>query len=147
MFNFHQEIKSTDFRLVCYSWESEGAGGMEWTTDTDVIRFFRLSIAFCGPQSIGKRVMTTEAGERVKRLVRQVCQTFEFRTVKVVVSKDNVHILVSASRNMMPSEIMRRIKSNTVSRFFEDFPQLRKRYRDRHFRARRYFCATVGQMA
>jgi len=47
---------------------------------------------------------------------------------------------------MAPSEIMRRIKGNTAGRLFEEFPHLKKKYWGRHFWARGYFCATVGQM-
>ena len=92
------------------------------------------------------KVLTLEVAERVRELVRQVCTTFEIRIVKGVVSKDHVHILVSAPPNMAPSEIMRRIKGNTSSRLFEEFPHLKKRYWGRHFWERGYFCATVGQM-
>jgi putative transposase len=74
-------------------------------------------------------------------MVRQVCETFEIRIVRGEVSKDHVHILVSAPPTMAPSEIMRRIKGNTASRLFEEFPHLKKRYWGRG-----YFCATVGQM-
>ena len=63
-----------------------------------------------------------------------------------MVSKDHVHILVSAPPNMAPSEIMRRIRGNTSSRLFEEFPHLKKRYWGRRYWARGYFCATVGQM-
>lgn len=79
------------------------------------------------------KVLTLEVAERVRELVRQVCTTFEIRIVKGVVSKDHVHILVSAPPNMAPSEIMRRIKGNTSSRLFEEFPHLKKRYWGRHF--------------
>ncbi len=79
-------------------------------------------------------------------LVRQTCEAFEIRIVKGVVSKDHVHILVSAPPTMAPSEIMRRIKGRTSSYLFEEFPQLKKRYWGQHFWARGYFCATVGQM-
>jgi putative transposase len=92
------------------------------------------------------KVLTAEVAERVREMVRQVCETFEIRIVKGVVSKDHVHILVSAPPNMAPSEIMRRIKGNTASRLFEEFPHLKKRYWGRHVWARGYFCATVGQM-
>ena len=63
-----------------------------------------------------------------------------------MVSKDHVHILVSAPPHMAPSEIMRRIKGRTLSKLFEEFPMLKKCYWGRHFWARGYFCATVGQM-
>ena len=78
-------------------------------------------------------------------MVRQVCETFEIRIVSGVVSKDHVHILVSAPPTMAPSEIMRRIKGNTASRLFEEFPHLKKRYWGQ-LGHRGYFCATVGQM-
>jgi len=51
-----------------------------------------------------------------------------------------VYILVSVPPTLAPSEIMRRIKGNTASRLFEEFPHLKKRYWGRHF------WATVGQM-
>ena len=92
------------------------------------------------------KVLRGEVGERVGELVRQTCEAFEIRIVRGVVSKDHVHILVSAPPTMAPSEIMRRIKGRTSSYLLEEFPHLKKRYRGRHFRARGYFCATVGQM-
>jgi putative transposase len=45
-----------------------------------------------------------------------------------VVSKDHVHILVSAPPTLAPSEIMRRTKGRTSSYLFEEFPHLKKRY-------------------
>ena len=67
---------------------------------------------------------------------------FEIRIVSGVVSKDHVHILVSTTPSMAPSEIMRQIKGNTASRLFEESPHLKKRYWKRHFWARGYFWAT-----
>jgi putative transposase len=91
-------------------------------------------------------VPSGEIAERVRDLVRQTCEAFEIRIIKGVVSKDHVHILVSAPPNRAPSEIRRRIKGRTSSYLFEEFPHLKKRYWGRHFWARGYFCATVGQM-
>jgi len=83
---------------------------------------------------------------RVRELVRQTCEAFEIRILRGVVSKDHVHIVVSAPPNLAPSEIMRRIKGRSSSKLFEEFPVIKKRYWGRHFWARGYFCATVGQM-
>ena len=66
--------------------------------------------------------------------------------MKGVVSKDHVHIFVSAPPTMAPSEIMRRIKGRTSSKLFGDFPHLRKRFWGRHFWARGYFCASSGNV-
>ena len=92
------------------------------------------------------KVLVGDVGLRVKELVRQTCTAFEIEIVEGVVSKDHVHILVSAPPNMAPSEIMRRVKGRSARKLFEEFPVLKKRYWGRHFWARGYFCVTVGQM-
>jgi putative transposase len=92
------------------------------------------------------KVLTGDVALRVREMVRQTCELFEIKSLQGVVSKDQVHILVSAPPHMAPSEIMRRIKGRTSSMLFEEFPMLKKRYWGRRFWARGYFCATVGQM-
>ena len=47
---------------------------------------------------------------------------------------------------MAPSEMMRRIKVRTLSKLFEEFPNLKKRYWGRHLWARGYFYVTIGEM-
>lgn len=93
------------------------------------------------------KVLHGDVGQRVRELVRQTCEAFELRILKGVVSKDHVHILVSAPPELAPSEIMRRIKGRTSSKLFEEFPALKKRYWGQHFWARGYFCATVGEVS
>lgn len=92
------------------------------------------------------KVLSGDVAVRVRELVRQTCDLFEIQILQGVVSKDHVHILVSSPPTMAPSEIMRRIKGRTSSKLFEEFPNLKKRYWGRHFWARGYVCATVGQM-
>jgi len=74
------------------------------------------------------KVLQGEIAERVRDLVRQTCEAFEIQILKGVVSKDHVHILVSAPPTMAPSEIMRRIKGRTSSKLFEEYPAIKKRY-------------------
>ncbi len=92
------------------------------------------------------KILSGDVGQRVKELVRQTCTAFEIEILSGVVSKDHVHILVSAPPHMAPSEIMRRIKGRSARKLFEEFPMLKKRYWGRHLWARGYFCATVGQV-
>lgn len=82
----------------------------------------------------------------VRELVRQTCEHLEIQILRGVVSKDHVHILVSAPPNISPSEIMRRGKGRVSRKIFEEFPQLKKRYWGRHFWARGYFCVTSGEL-
>lgn len=48
VFIFHQRVKTTGFQPVSFSCENEEAGGVRWTTDTAVTRYFRSSITLCG---------------------------------------------------------------------------------------------------
>jgi putative transposase len=57
------------------------------------------------------KVLTGDAAERVRAMVRQVCETFETWMVSGVVSKDRIHILVSAPPKMAPSEISDGLKA------------------------------------
>ena len=66
--------------------------------------------------------------------------------IKGVVSKDHVHLLLSAPPTLAPGEIMRRIKGRSSNKLFESFPDLKKRYWGRHFWARGYFCITSGDL-
>jgi len=107
---------------------------------------FQIEYHFVWVTKYRYKVLNGDVAVRIRDLVRETCEAFEIRIVKGVVSKDHVHILVSCPPNMAPSEIMRRIKGRTSSKLFEEFPHLKKRYWGRHFWARGYFCATVGQM-
>ena len=107
---------------------------------------FQIEYHFVWVTKYRYKVLRGEVAERVRELVRETCDAFEIRIVKGVVSKDHVHILVSCPPSMAPSEIMRRIKGRTAAKLFEEYPQIKKRYWGRHFWARGYFCATVGQM-
>ena len=65
---------------------------------------------------------------RVRELARQTCEHFEIQILRGVVSKDHVHILVSAPPNISPSDIMRRVKGRVSRKIFEELPHVTKRY-------------------
>ena len=92
------------------------------------------------------QVLKADVGIKARELIRETYHAFEIEILKVVISKDHVHLLVSAPPNMAPSEIMRRIKGKSTTKLFESFPDVRKRYWGRHFWARGYFCVTSGNV-
>jgi putative transposase len=107
---------------------------------------FNIEYHFVWVTKYRYKVLQGEVALRVKELVRQTCEAFEINIISGVVSKDHVHMFVSAPPNLAPSEIMRRIKGRSSSKLLEEFPHLKKRYWGRHFWARGYFCATSGQV-
>jgi putative transposase len=92
------------------------------------------------------QVLQGNVGLKVRELIRQTCQAFEIEILSGVVSKDHVHLFVSAPPTMAPSEIMRRIKGRSSMKVFQTFPHLKNRYWGRHFWARGYFCVTSGDL-
>ena len=107
---------------------------------------FKIEYHFVWVTKYRYHALTGDIGLRVRELIRQTCEALEIQIVKGVVSKDHVHILVSAPPEISPSEIMRRIKGRSSLKLFEEFPELKKRYWGRHFWARGYFCSTVGEI-
>jgi putative transposase len=107
---------------------------------------FNIEYHFVWVTKYRYQVLKGDVALRVREWVRRTCEIFEIRILKGVVSKDHVHVLVSAPPMIARSEIMRRIKGHTSSKLFEEFPRLKKRYWGRHFWARGYFCVTVGQL-
>ncbi len=92
------------------------------------------------------QVLKGKVGLKACELIRQTCQAFEIEILKGVVSKDHVHLFVSAPPNMAPSEIMRLIKGRSSAKLFESFPDLKRRYWGRHFWARGYFYVMSGEL-
>jgi len=107
---------------------------------------FNIEYHFVWVTKYRYHVLQGDIAQRVRELVRQTCEAFEIRIISGVVSKDHVHIFVSAPPTMAPSEIMRRIKGRTASKLFEEFPVIKKRYWGRHFWGRGFFCVTSGQI-
>ena len=79
-----------------------------------------------------------------KCFIRQTCAHFEIQILRGVVSKDHVHILISAPSNISPSEIMRRVKGMVSRKIFEEFPHVKKGYWGRDFWGRGHFCNIWG---
>lgn len=92
------------------------------------------------------QVLKGDVGLRVRELVRQTCEHLEIEILKGVVSKDHVHLLVSAPPNWSVSHIMKRIKGRSSLKLFQAFSELKKRYWGQHFWARGYFCVTAGEL-
>ena len=91
-------------------------------------------------------VLKGDVGLRTRELIRETCEAFEIDILKGVISKDHVHLLLSAPPHISASDIMRRVKGRSASKLFESFPGLRKRFWGRHLWARGFFCVTSGEV-
>ena len=89
-------------------------------------------------------VLRGEIAERARDLIRDICLQHEVRILKGHVSKEHVHLMVSAPPRLSVSRMMQYIKGKSSRRLQEEYPTLRQRYWGRHIWARGYFCASSG---
>src|SRR5690606_28295129 len=66
--------------------------------------------------------------------------------MKGVVSKDHVHIHVEYPPKQSISDMVKMLKGRTSRRLQEEFPELGKRYRGRHFWAIGYGAWSIGNI-
>jgi putative transposase len=90
------------------------------------------------------RILDGEIKSWLERAISEVCEALDVLIVEGHISKDHVHLCVSAPPKLSPSMIAQKIKGQTAERIFREFPQLTKRYWGQHFWARGYFVSTVG---
>lgn len=61
-------------------------------------------------------------------LIRQVCNAFEIEVLKHIISKNHIHLLVSAPTDTAPGKITRKINGQYSTKLFENIPGLMTRY-------------------
>ncbi len=82
--------------------------------------------------------------ERLRELIRQICQQNEVTIVKGHISKYHVHLLVSSSPSLSVSRLVQKLKGTTSHKLLQEFVHLVKQYWGQHLWARGYFVATTG---
>jgi len=93
-----------------------------------------------------KPVLAGQVALRLRALVREICKTHEIEILQGHVSKNHVHILVSAPPNMSASKIMQYVKGKSSRKLMMEFRHLNKMFWGRHLWARGYFVATSGNV-
>ena len=89
-------------------------------------------------------VLQGEIALRAREVIRQVCESREITIIKGVVSREHVHLYVSAPPHLAPAQMMQWVKGRSSRRLQQEFTELRRRYWGQHLWARGYFCASAG---
>ena len=89
-------------------------------------------------------VLRGDVAIRVRDLIRELCMAKEITIIKGHVSRDHVHLYVSAPPRMSVSQVVQYLKGKSSRILQQEFSSLRKRYWGQHLWARGYFCASSG---
>jgi putative transposase len=92
------------------------------------------------------KVLKGAIRDRVREIIRQVCEEMGVTIINGVLSTDHVHMFVSIPPHHAVSNVMRKVKGRSSRKIQMEYPELRKRYWGRHFWARGYFCSTSGMV-
>ena len=74
------------------------------------------------------KILRGRIAERVRDLIREVCQTRDVVIIRGAVSPDHIHVLLSAPPHLAPAKLVQYIKGRSSRKLQEEFPELRKRY-------------------
>ena len=92
------------------------------------------------------KALTTEVGERVRDIIRQVCDQNDIEIIRGVVSKDHVHLYISYPPKYSVSDMVKWFKGRSSRKIQDEFPQLGKIYWGKHFWAIGYAAFSSGHM-
>lgn len=91
-------------------------------------------------------VLKGDIQKHCRDLVKQVCDFEDVRILQGVISKDHVHIHIKYRPSQNISDIVKGLKGRTSRRLQEEYPELGKRYWDRHFWAIGYGVWSTGNI-
>ena len=93
-----------------------------------------------------KPVITGKVAERTRELIRMKCSENEVEIISGYVSKDHIHLLVSAPPHLSVSKLVQYIKGFTSRKIQMEFKEINKQYWGRHLWAVGYFAASSGNV-
>src|SRR5258708_15959152 len=92
------------------------------------------------------KVLEGALRERIRVIIRQVCDELGVQIVSGVLSNEHVRMFVEIPPHIAVSDFVRRVKGRSSHKVQMEFPELRKRYWGRHFWGRGYFFTTTGNL-
>ena len=107
---------------------------------------FDIKYHFVWTTKYRKSVLTGQVAFRLRELVPEVYRANDIEILQGHVSRDHVHILVSAPPNMSASKIMQYVKGKSSRKLMMEFRHLNRQFWGRHMWARGYFVATSGNI-
>jgi putative transposase len=93
-----------------------------------------------------KPILTGKIGYRTRDLIREICDTHNIQIIRGHVSKEHIHMFISAPPQLSISKIAQYIKGKTSRKILQENPNLNKKFWGKHLWARGYFSVTSGSI-
>ena len=92
-----------------------------------------------------RKALFGEYRREMGEIIGRVCKLEGVEILQAATMPDHVHMYVSIPPKKAVSNVVGRIKGKSTLMFFDRHPELRRKYQ-RHFRARGYYCETIGNV-
>ena len=92
-----------------------------------------------------RKVFYGEKREQIGKILRQLCEWKGVNIVEAEVCPDHVHMLVEIPPKIAVSGFMGYLKGKSATMLYEQFGELKYKYRNREFWCRGYYVDTVGK--
>ena len=93
-----------------------------------------------------KKVLTGAVAQRIRALIRNICERHQVEIMQGHISRDHIHLFVSIPPSLAVSKLVQQLKGRTSYTMLNEFPELRRQYWGRHIWARGYFCCSSGNV-
>jgi putative transposase len=89
-------------------------------------------------------IISKELEQTIEQNCLEISKRYEIYFVEIGTDEDHVHLLIQSTPNMMPSGIVRTVKSIIAKRIFAEHPEIRKFLWGGKFWSSGYYINTVG---
>ena len=97
------------------------------------------------PSRYRVKVFNKEVDVSLKEVCQEIELRYEVHFVEIGSDKDHVHFLIQSVPMMLPSQMVRTIKSITVRELFKKHPEIKKKLWGGKFWTSGYYINTVGK--
>ena len=81
----------------------------------------------------------------VGKILRQLCEWKGIKILEAELCPDHIHMLLAIPPKMAVSSFMGYLKGKSTTMIYEQFPELKYKYRNREFWCKGYYVDTVGK--
>ena len=93
-----------------------------------------------------RKVMYGQLRKEIREILKTLCEYKKVEIMEGAVCADHVHLCVSIPPKLRVSEFMGYLKGKSALMIFDKHPEMGSKY-NRHFWARGYYVATVGEIS
>ena len=92
-----------------------------------------------------RKVFYSQKKREIGKILRQLCEWKSVKILEAEVCPDHIHMLVEIPPKMAVSSFMSYLKGKSSTMLYEQFGELKYKYRNREFWCKGYYVDTVGK--